>query len=76
MQTTNLVSTPNITGNIGSCEIKSDTFSKNSFYSTTVAVNSCTGEIVSQNTYYNYGYIYFPVIVIVTIVALRWLFDY
>ena len=65
MTTNNIVSTPNITGNIGSCEIKTSSMSVSSFYTQTMAVNSCTGEIVSQQTYYDYSYVYFPLVIIV-----------
>jgi hypothetical protein len=59
-----------VTGNIGSCEVKSSNFSVSSFYTETVAVNSCTGEVVSQNIYYDWSYIYFPAALIFIIVAI------
>lgn len=59
----------NVEGNIGSCEVKTATLSKSSFYTQTIAVNSCSGEIISNNTYYDWGYVYFPV-TIVLVVAL------
>lgn len=58
VKTTNIVSTPNITGNIGSCttnEVKQIT---NSGFFTdkgyTIATNSCTGE-VQRLDYYSIG---------------------
>lgn len=47
---TQIVSSPNIEGNIGSCEIKSNTYSLDSWHNQTVAINSCTGEIVSTQS--------------------------
>lgn len=58
MQTTNLVSTPNITGNIGSCAsqvVDVETwsgFSKDIGYH--VTTNSCTGQ-VTNTQYENFG---------------------
>ena len=61
-----------VTGNVGSCEIKSTQTYVSSFYTRTMAINSCTGEVVNDNTYYDWSYIYFPsvVIVIIFVVAL------
>lgn len=68
MENTKVITTsPNIAGNIGSCEIKSDSFSKDSWYTTTIAVNSCNGQIVSQNTYFEWGIIYWPLIILFVI---------
>lgn len=39
----------NIEGNIGSCHIKSSTYPVTVIKAKTVAVNSCTGEIVDSN---------------------------
>lgn len=50
-KTLNVISTPNIEGNIGSCEVKSTQFSHSFWKSETIAVNSCTGQIVAQNIY-------------------------
>lgn len=50
-KTLNVISTPNIEGNIGSCEVKSTQFSKGFWKSETVAVNSCTGQIIADNIY-------------------------
>lgn len=41
----------NVTGNVGSCEVKSDYYSVSFFKEQTTAVNSCTGQIIAQNTY-------------------------
>ena len=68
--TNTLVSSPNITGNIGSCKVDSQTYSLSSFYKETVAVNTCTGEIVSRTTWYDYGYIYQPTVIIFVMVAI------
>jgi hypothetical protein len=77
--TNTLVNSENIVGNIGSCEVKSTTYALSSFYKETVAVNSCTGEIVSDTTWYDYSYVYMPLMVIVLVVlffsALRFIFD-
>jgi len=54
----------NVQGNIGSCEIKTTSIDLSSFYKQTIAVNSCNGEIVSSNSYYDWGYIYFPLMVV------------
>lgn len=43
----------NVSGNVGSCEVKSDFYKVSFFKEETVAVNSCTGEIVAQNIYLN-----------------------
>ena len=61
--TNTLVTSPNIEGNIGSCEVKSNTYDVSSFYSRTTAVNSCTGQIVNDTTYYQWGYIYIPSVI-------------
>lgn len=51
MNTTNLISTPEITGNIGSCStIKTQTVLKNGLLKETgiqVLTNSCTGEVTT-----------------------------
>ncbi len=58
MNTTNLISTPNITGNIGSCEVKSveTPIKAGSPISVTqvTLVNSCTGEVIKQYEYKDY----------------------
>lgn len=67
MDTTTLVTSPYIQGNIGSCEVKTTSLSKDSWHNTTIAVNSCTGEVIQQNTYYDYSYIYYPIMLIVVV---------
>ena len=67
-----LVGGSNISGNIGSCEIKNNTYSVSSFITRSTSINSCTGQIVSDNTYYDWSYIYFPgaIIAIVIFIAI------
>lgn len=60
----------NIEGNIGSCEIKVTYVSMDSWHTTSMAVNSCNGQIVAQNTYFDWSPIYFPVIIIFVILCL------
>ena len=72
MEKTNvIVGGSNVNGNIGSCEIKSDNFSTSSWRTQTVAVNSCTGEIVSSKEYFDVGVIYFPAIIIIIVWAIK-----
>jgi len=56
MQTTNLISTPNITGNIGSCETKSiEVTTKEKFFKVekhVIITNSCSAEVIKE---YDYG---------------------
>lgn len=56
MQTNNIVSTPNITGNIGSCTTQevSVNSGRQSFWkveTTTLATNSCTGDVREFHSY-------------------------
>ena len=68
MTTNNIVSTPNITGNIGSCEVKSAEFRTSVFTLQTTAVNSCSGEVIASNTYFDYGIIIgIPIVLLVII---------
>jgi len=60
MENTLLVSSPNVSGNIGSCEVKSVSFEKDSFHTMTVATNSCSGQIISQNVYFDWSIVYNP----------------
>lgn len=54
MEKTNvIVGGSNVNGNIGSCEIKSNSFNKDFWNIQTVAVNSCSGEIISSNVYFD-----------------------
>lgn len=79
-QPINVVSSPNVEGNIGSCEVKVSTMPVSSFYVRAIATNSCTGQIVGDNTYYDWGYIYGPAIVIVTVfvfgMCLKYIFNH
>ena len=65
-KTVNVISTPNIEGNIGSCFVQSNEvkIANGVFTSGYMAtqVNSCTGQIISQNTYTTYGGIWFAII--------------
>lgn len=68
MEKTNvIVGGSSVNGNIGSCEIKSNTHSINSFYNQTISINSCTGEIMSNNTYFDYGTMFLPFIGLIII---------
>lgn len=59
MEKTNvIVGSPNVSGNIGSCEIKSTNFQKTLFTKQTTAVNSCTGEIFSQSVYFDSNWLF------------------
>ena len=60
----------NVQGNIGSCEIKTSEVSVSSFYKRSIALDSCTGQIVSDNTYYDWEYIYVPGVIIVIVLFL------
>lgn len=76
MEKTNvIVGGSNVNGNIGSCEIKSNSYQKSLFYVETAAVNSCTGEIISKTTYWDSTWLWFGLIVIIVIVWAKWLFD-
>lgn len=76
MTNTNVIaSSPNISGNIGSCEVKSTDVSVTTFQVNTIAVNSCTGEIVSQHQYYDWTWILIPLIIVIIITTLRVSFD-
>lgn len=68
--TTPIVASPAITGNIGSCEVKKTDISVDSFHMTTVAINSCDGSIVSQNTYFDYSWFTIPLAIIFIVVAI------
>ena len=60
MNTTNLISTPNIEGNIGSCSVKTELVITYSGWMSdegfTVLTNSCTGK-VTQEPYHSLGLI-------------------
>ncbi len=55
MKTNTLVSSPNIEGNIGSCAIQSTNIPLDSWHTQTIAINSCTGKVVSQTSYFEWG---------------------
>lgn len=55
MDKTLIVGSPNINGNVGSCEVKSVQFEKNFFVVENIETNSCTGQIVAQNIYFDFG---------------------
>lgn len=67
MDKTLIVGSPNISGNVGSCEIKSNEFSVSMFKSQTVAVNSCTGEIVASNIFISSDFIFYGIVIILII---------
>lgn len=62
MKTTNIVSTPNITGNIGSCSTSAtDVIATGGILTDqheVLVVNSCTGDIVAHNFYMTYSGLY------------------
>ena len=66
MNTTNLISTPNIEGNIGSCSVQiANSKIDNSFFTArmeTIQTNSCTGEIIGRHEYTTYGGIWIIVL--------------
>lgn len=59
MNTTNLISTPNIEGNIGSCDSKYiETFRSKGIIlnkKNVIVTNSCTGQIVDDYSYTDYS---------------------
>lgn len=75
MNTNNIISTPDITGNIGSCELKTvniqigNTLFTEKYQST--VLNSCSGEIVSSNAYTTYSGLWgIPALLIIFVVVL------
>lgn len=78
-QTPTVVVGGSVEGNIGSCEVKTTSISKSSFYTQTIAVNSCSGEIVSNNTFYDWSYVYFPLVLVIVFIlifgAFKTIFD-
>lgn len=69
----------NVSGNIGQCVVNTTSVDVSSFYKHSFAVNSCTGQIVGDYTYYDWSYVFFPSVVIICIFALivgmKWLVD-
>lgn len=71
-----IVGSPNIEGNIGSCEIKSTNISTSAFYVKTIAVNSCNGAIVAENgPYFDSTWIAIPIILFCLFAGLRAMFE-
>ncbi len=50
-----LVGGSNVNGVISNCGVNSTDVSLNSFYTETISVNSCTGEKLSDNSYFNWS---------------------
>ena len=50
-KTVNVVASPNVNGNIGSCSIIKETVNVSWLKSQDIAVNSCTGQIIANYTY-------------------------
>ena len=68
MNTNTLVASPNIGGNIGSCQINSTDSSVDAIHTMTIAINSCNGEIVNQSVHLDITIVI--VIIIVSIFTL------
>jgi hypothetical protein len=62
-----IVGGANVNGNVGSCEVKTTTTSVDSWHTASYAVNSCTGEVLLQKTYYDWGYLYIPLVIVIPI---------
>lgn len=66
MTTSNIISTPDITGNIGSCAPVSDTIETDNSILTaqyqTTQVNSCTGNVIAQSNFTTYGGVWFLIV--------------
>lgn len=69
-----IVGGSNVSGNIGSCEIKSDSYQKTLFTVQTTAINSCTGEIISQSTYFDTGWLFGVPVIFLLIGFVFWVF--
>ena len=70
MTTTAVVTKGEVTGNIGSCQVNKTSVNVSSSYVQTIAINSCTGEVVADNTYYDWGYVYIPLAIVFIVVAI------
>jgi hypothetical protein len=74
-----IIGSPNIEGNIGSCEVKSTEFNKNFYTLQNIQTNSCTGEIVGSNTFLNpaviFSLIMFMVLVFLVFVVIKNMYD-
>ena len=82
MSNTIIAGSENIEGNIGSCQVNSQSFEVDSWHTQTIAVDSCTGKIIAQNTYFDWSVVYVPFFIIfilfgilLALGALRALFD-
>lgn len=80
MPISNIISTPNITGNIGSCEVKRvQTMVKGGIFRSeynAVLTNSCTGEIVKDYNYTGYeGLTFFFIYAVLGICFIGWFFN-
>lgn len=58
IKTTNIISTPNIEGNIGTCTVKNNEVKVGNRFLTadykSVQINSCTGQIITESYYTSY----------------------
>ncbi len=74
-----IASSPNLTGNLGSCEVKSTTYSIDSWHSGVILQDSCTGKLLAQHEYYDWGYIYIPLVIVgmfvLVFAAVKMIFD-
>lgn len=65
---TAVIAGSNVNGNVSSCSVNTSSVNISSFYERTFSVNSCTGQVLQDNTYFDWGYIYIPGTVIVMII--------
>lgn len=56
METLNVISTPNIQGNIGSCKVEKTEYDSGTIRVGYILTNSCTGEVVAQKEYIHFGF--------------------
>lgn len=74
MENTKVIAvTPNVNGNIGSCEVKKTEYSKDSWHSGVILQDSCTGIIISHYEYYDWSYLYFPIMIIIVVGFFGWI---
>ena len=74
-KTTVVAVTPSVSGNVGSCQVNSQDIPVSSWTIETVAVNSCTGDVVAQNTYLSWLNVFSAflfVFAIVIFIGLTW----
>jgi len=71
MTTTNVISTPEITGNIGSCKAENTTYDINSFYRQSITVNSCSGQVISDFKYFDWNTVISIVIIVIFFTILQ-----